>query len=142
MQKIISIFLSLLLLSSATGVAYGQHFCGEHLAKSMITFSESSLACGMEMEKTPASCELENGAKTSLHENDCCDNQLHQVETDDNFNGSQFTFNFNKNFIAVFVSVFVLKHPFKTISSNLEIVRYFPPPLDKDVQILYQVFLI
>lgn len=130
----------MLLLFSATGIAYGQHFCGEHLVKTMITFSKASLDCGMDMEETPLSCEL-GIEKTSIHENDCCDNQLHQVQTDDNFSGSQFAFDFHKNFIAVFASVFVLKH-FKTVASSPEIARYFPPPLGKDVQLLYQVFLI
>lgn len=140
-QKTISIFLSLLLLSSATGIAYGQHFCGGHLAKSMIAFSEAALDCGMEMKKPAPTCEHETSEKTSLHKNDCCDNQLHQVETDDYFTGSGYAFTFHKDFIAAFVSVFVLRQ-IEHVSTTPEILRYFPPPLDKDIQVLYQVFLI
>lgn len=138
MQKTIAIFLSVLLLSSTMGIAYGQHFCGGHLMKAMLTFSEAALDCGM--EKIPATCEKET-SKTKLHEKSCCDTELHQVDTDEHYSGSHFGFEPHKNFALSFVSIFVLNH-FETASASTEITRYFPPPIDKDVQVLYQVFLI
>ena len=120
------------------GIAYGQHFCGGHLMNSMLTFSEAALDCGM--EKTPATCEKET-SKPDLHEKNCCDTEMHQVQTDDNFSAPHFQLELHKNFIVAFVSVFVFD-PFEATFSRTETIHYFPPPIDKDVQVLYQVFLI
>lgn len=143
MHKVISIFLSFLLLTSATGIAYGQHFCGGNLAKSMLVLSAVSLNCGMEMNKTPATCELEKETATDLHNDSCCDNELHQVETDDHFSGSQFEFDFHTDFFVAFVSVFVLPSPEK-IKEDIGIFNYSPPPIPikSDLLVLYQTFLI
>ncbi|HET8809706.1 MAG TPA: hypothetical protein VFM65_05515 [Flavobacteriaceae bacterium] len=138
MQKLLSIFLSVLLLTSATNIAYGQHFCGGNLMKSMLTFSETTLSCGM--EQMPTSCE-KSASEQSVHEKSCCENELHQVQTDEHFSGSHFQFDFHKNFTFAFVSVFVLDEIGET-AQKVEFFNYYPPPIDKDVQVLYQVFLI
>lgn len=138
MQKTIAIFLSVLLLTSATGIAYGQHFCGGNLMKSMLTFSETALTCGM--EEMPATCEKDS-LEQSVHEKTCCENELHQVETDDHFSGTQAEFDLHKNFVFAFASVFVW-NSFEQTVERTKTNHYFPPPIDKDVQVLYQVFLI
>ena len=138
MKKTTSILLSLLLLTSATGIAYGQHFCGGALMKSMLTFSETTLNCGM--EAMPNSCE-KNSPKQSVHKKSCCENELHQVEIDDHFSGSQAEFDLHKNFVFAFASVFMLNLHEEALVRTKP-TYYFSPPIDKDVQVLYQVFLI
>ncbi|HET8837476.1 MAG TPA: hypothetical protein VFM82_00605 [Flavobacteriaceae bacterium] len=139
MRKKISILLTLLLLSNATGIGYGQHFCGGHLMKSMIAFGEAALDCGM--EKIPAACDKENHAQASVHNDGCCQNQLHKVTTDDNLGGSQFQFDFDQHFI---ISKNTISNVFGFISTDLNpnTFNYLPPPLEKDIQVLYEVFLI
>ena len=140
MKRKISILLTFLLLSNATGIGYGQHFCGGHLMKSMFAYSEATLNCGM--EKNPASCEKETAPETSsIHKKSCCENQLHQVSTDENFNGSQFQFDFEHPFFITPISFFGFEHSFARIQ-NSTTEHYLPPPIDKDIRVLYRVFLI
>lgn len=137
MKKTISIFLSLLMLASSSGIAYSQHFCGGLEMNSEITFGEKNISCGMEIEKH--SC-VEESTAVEVHK--CCENQFTKVKTDDNFAKASFTLKFQKTFVATFVSVFVLPeveiaYPEKTFFAD-----YSPPPLEQDFNILYETFLI
>lgn len=137
MQRKIAILLSFLLLLNASGIGYGQHFCGDHLMKAMLAFSEATLDCGMEQ-----AAPICNDGKTQiLHKDTCCHTELHQVQTDTNFNGAQTHFEVASNFFAILPPVFTL---FK-IESRVKIEKptcYYPPPLQKNIRVLYQVFLI
>lgn len=137
MQKIISIFLSILLLTSSSGIAYAQHFCGGNEMLAKITLGEEHLSCGMNVQ------ESECGSETILIEDhDCCENQYTIVKTDDNFSKASFELNLHKTFAAVFVSVFEV-HGIDFFSSVSHIYSdYSPPPIDKDIPVLYQTFLI
>lgn len=132
-----SIFLSLLLLASSSGIAYAQHFCGEHEMMAKVTLGEEHLSCGMKM--MVPTCEDDNMVSKEAH---CCSNTYTQVETDDNFAKVSFDIDLDKNFVSAFVAVFVLPQ-IGNYPSHRNIYRdYHPPPLDKDIPILYQVFLI
>ncbi|RMA66509.1 HYC_CC_PP family protein [Ulvibacter antarcticus] len=136
MKKVISIFLSVLLLVSSSGIAYAQHFCGDYEMLSEVTLGEKHLSCGMTMTKTPCA----NGEQ--IEDPNCCDNQFTQIDTDDNFAKANFDIQFNQHFVAALVSVFVL---YETLEQEVEKDTYFeyqPPPLVKDIAVLYETFLI
>ena len=135
MQKIISILLSLLMLASSSGVAYAKHYCGDYEMLSEITLGEKDLSCGMVMEIPACDQEEED-------EHTCCDNQYTKVDTDDTFNKSTFDVNLNQDFVLAFVSVFVLRSVDNFPSENHFFIAYSPPPLDRDMQVLYESFLI
>ena len=138
MKKVFSIFLSFLLLVSSSGIGYAQHFCGGHEMVSEITLGEQHLSCGMDVA-TPEDCNTETINAT---ENHCCDNQFTTVDTDDTFAKVSFNFSFNHNFVAAFTQVFVLEY-FEAYQANKHFYAdYNPPPLDKDIPVLYQTFLI
>ncbi len=135
MKKIFSFILSLLLLLSSTGITYAQHYCGDFVMMEKITFSEEALSCGMSMTEDDCGDESE-----ITH--DCCDNQYTTVSTDDNFSQASFDVVLNDVFVASFVSVFILGD---TTVANQELPQYSeynPPPLLKDIPVLYETFLI
>jgi hypothetical protein len=134
MKQLISICLSVLLLASSTGITYAQHFCGEYKMLSEITLGEKHLSCGMAMEMP--GCEDESA------DHDCCDNEYVNVETDDTFAKASFDISFNTQFVAAFVSVFILQTPENFPDTSKFIADYDPPPLERDIQILYETFLI
>ncbi|PKA82491.1 hypothetical protein ATE92_0621 [Ulvibacter sp. MAR_2010_11] len=136
MRKIISIFLSVLLLASSSGIAYAQHFCGEYEMLSELTLGEKNLSCGMSMDIPD--CET----KGTSEDHDCCDNHYTQVTTDDTFAKASFEINFTKTFVAAFVSVFVLEQPAIYTTNLISFAEYHPPPLEQDFQVLYETFLI
>lgn len=137
MQKVISTLLSLLILLSSSGIAYAQHFCGDFEMISTLTLGEKQLSCGMAMEKeTSSECD------DTFQKMDCCDNQYTTVDTDDTFTKTSFDVDLNKNFVAAFVSVFVLQTIANYPSHTNFFAEYNPPPLDQDFQVLYETFLI
>ncbi len=135
MKQYISILLSTLLLLSSSGIAYAKHYCGEFEMLSQITLGEENLSCGMVMEET--SCDDEQ-----TEEHSCCDNEYTQVTTDNHFAKASFDIQFDQNFVAAFVATFVLNIPIAdTITKDLYSV-YDPPPIIRDIPVLYETFLI
>jgi len=135
MKQVISIFLSLLLLASSSGVTYAQHYCGDYEMMSKVTLGESYLSCGMAME-TPA-CDDEKIEAPS-----CCENQFTQVSTDDNFAKASFKVDFDTSFVAALVTIFVVKELSLENPKANYYSTYNPPPLIKDIPVLYDTFLI
>lgn len=138
MKKAISILLSVLMLASSSGIAYAQHFCSGMEITSQITLGEKHLSCGME-DSTASSCDDE---MMLMEEDHCCQNQFTQIQTDENFAKASFDIGFHKTFIAAFVSVFALQEVEISATQKTFFADYNPPPLEQDLNILYETFLI
>jgi len=136
MQKVISIVLTILILASSTGVTYAKHFCGDYEVISTITLGEKHLTCGMKMDVK----DCDNEAQEENHH--CCKNKYESIDTDDNYSLASFDFQINVPFIASFVSVFVVQQIEDDSQSLHFYANYDPPPINKDVPVLYQVFTI
>lgn len=137
MKKLISIFLSLMLLTSSTGIAYAKHFCHGTEMMSEITLGEKDLSCGMDADYDD-SCDVDD-----VHVSDpCCQNHFIKIQTDDNFAKASFDISFQKLFIAPFVSVFLLYEVEIASVNNKNFAEYSSPPIDRDLNILYDIFLI
>lgn len=135
MQKSISILIAFLLLISTTQLTFGQHYCEGKVVAAAMMVGQEKMSC--EPSPTDLGCEDED---TELA--DCCLNVYHQVETDTDYSGSHFTVDFNP--------VFVITETFNLSFRQFDIYslkstlyqKYLPPPLQKDIPILYQTFLI
>lgn len=73
---------------------------------------------------------------------DCCDNEYTQINIDDNFTKATYNLDLYQPFVAAFVSVFVLHNNFDSIPDHNLFLDYRPPPLYKDIPVLYETFLI
>ncbi len=134
MKNATSILLAVLLLMSSSGVTYGQHYCSGEVVADALMLGEKHLSCG--------GYALPSEQGDSMEKPGCCQNIYHQVETDEDYSSSSFTIDFNKTFVAAFVSVFVLQAPVTYTAEINSFSEYLPPPLEKDIPILYQTFLI
>jgi len=134
MQKITSILLVSLLLLSTIGLTYGQHLCGGKVIVEKISIGEKQLSCGPD--------EMPSTSKTSVDIPSCCQNVYHKVETDSDYNGTSFDFQPEITFVAAFVAVFVFQ-PVQDLETKIRPYSYYlPPPVAKDIPVLYQSFLI
>ncbi len=123
------------MLLSSTGITYAKHFCGDNEVISEITLGEKYLSCGMIIE-------TDNCGDEKQENHNCCKNKYEKVKTDDHFAKTSFDVQLDLPFIASFVAVFVLQQiPFNSQTQN-NYSDYHPPPLDKDISLLYQVFII
>ena len=135
MQKIISIVLTILILASSTGVTYAKHFCGDFEVISTITLGEKDLSCGMKMDVKGC----DNETQEDRH---CCENKYENIDTDDNYSLSLFDLQINVPFIASFIPIFIFKKFSDTSQELLFYANYKPPPIGKNLSVLYQVFTI
>ncbi len=135
MQKAISFLLSVLLLASSTNVTYAKHFCGDHEILSVITLGEKHLTCGVKMNSNTCNDEKQEDPH-------CCKSKYENVDIDDNFALSSYDALLNVPFIKSFVSVFVIQQLEFEQQSLPFYADYDPPPLNKDISVLYQVFII
>ena len=122
MQRTISVLLTILILASSSGVTYAKHFCGDFEVVSTLTMGKKNLSCGMAMEADGCDQNEEDPV-------DCCKNTYKNIDTDDNFVNSSYDLQISNNFIASFISSFVLQD---VSFSNKEIHLfngYDPPPI-------------
>mgnify|MGYP003643199900 CR=1 FL=1 len=127
------------MLISSSGLAYAQHFCGGMEMMAEITVGESQLYCGMDGAVDDKDC---GDAAPSSTADDCCKNHITKVQTDEDFAKTSFDVKFNKEFVATFISVFVLQEIEIPSSEKTLYADYNPPPLQQDLNILYDTFLI
>ncbi|WP_310992484.1 HYC_CC_PP family protein [Aequorivita marina] len=139
MRKAISIFLSVLMLASSSGLAYAQHFCGGMEMASKVTLGEKELSCGMDLDVPILDCKT--GADVP-EDHDCCKNHVTRIQTDDSFAKSSFDLKFGNKLVATFVSVFQLHQVEIAPTQKIFFADYTPPPLERDLNILYETFLI
>lgn len=137
MKKTISILLSVLMLASSSGIAYAQHFCSGMEMMAEITIGEKLLSCGMDEDSDK--CGDETFIVKGHH---CCENQFTKIQTDDNFAKASFDLKLNKTFVATLVSVFIVQEVEITSTEKTFFADYNPPPLEQDLNILYETFLI
>ena len=135
MQRLFSFILSLLLLLSSTGLTYAQHYCGEFKMMEKITFGKEQLSCEMAMIDDACGDENED-------EHDCCDNQYTNISLDDNFAQASFDIIFNEAIVVSLISVFVLDQSEISNQEFPQFSEYHPPPILKNIPVLYETFLI
>ena len=135
MKAILSIALSLLILLSSSGVAYAKHYCGGFEMLSKVTLGEEHLSCGMKMN-------IPSCGDEKQEDHGCCSNRYLKVQTDDHFAKVSFDFNFHAPWIPAFVTVFILPKLIVAEVPKSVFNEYLPPPIYKDIQILYETFLI
>ena len=118
-------------------MAYAQHFCGEYEMISKITLGQKHLSCGM--VKADSGC---CGEYASAKEYNCCENDYTQVTIDDATASNVVEFIFPVQFIASYLAVFQLHFPLADQALQPLYTKYDPPPLIKDIPVLYETFLI
>lgn len=139
MRKIVSIFLSILIFASSSGVAYAQHYCGGMEIISQLTIGEAHLSCEMGPGELSDDCEIE-GDSTEAH--DCCQNQVTKIQIDENFAKASFSHDLDQVFVATYIPIFTIQEAEISLEEKSFFVAYCPPPLERDLNILYDTFLI
>jgi thiamine biosynthesis protein ThiC len=127
------------MLTSSSGIGYAQHFCSGMEMMAKITLGEKHLSCGMEEDASASDCGNETAAAEA---HDCCKNHITKIHTDDNFAKASFDLKFSKSFVATFVSVFILQEVEIASIEKTFFADYSPPPLEQNLNILYETFLI
>lgn len=134
LRKISAIIMAFVVLLSTMSFTVSEHYCGHKLVD--IGLFSKAEACGMEMQK-PASSE-----NCELSKSDCCKDEVTQFTGQNELNTSFSSLNIDQQiFISSFAYTYV--NLFEGLAAISVPYKYHTPPLvDKEITILYQVFLI
>ena len=141
-----AISMALLMMLSSTGFSMDVHYCQDQL-KSVSLFGKAK-SCH-EKQSTPAchqtkkSCHQEEDGISEADKDNCCHNEAVVIEKSD-LDGTATQIatlqDIHLDFVAALIVVYVFNYDVQVDYQSY--VQYKPPLPDRDVQILYQTFLI
>jgi len=136
--------MALLIFFSSSGMSIDIHFCQGKFkranifekAKTCQEVKECLIKCGQPI----ASCHADNACSNDGDHKGCCNNQ--SFELDLNFDSGEVTTYSLTDVQVKFVNVFMLSYlghlsPSHTLQNY---TNYYPPPLEQDITVLFQVF--
>lgn len=134
LRKISAITMAFVVLFSTMSFTVSEHYCGHKLVDRGL-FSKAE-ACGMELQKTSSSSNCE------LQKSNCCKDEVKQFIGQNELNTNISTLNFEQQvFVASFTYAYL--NLFEGLAVNIiPFKNYTPPLVDKEIIVLYQVFII
>jgi hypothetical protein len=143
MKTFFSILLSVLLLASHMYLTIGTHYCGGEAVKSKILLGKTNLDCGMDgMDESCTHSETPGEYGNHLKTAPCCENEYQIIEPTDKFVKEEVQIaSFNVDFAFAYLIATLTFDVFPKSTENLY-ADYSPPHYQKDIQVLFQSFLI
>lgn len=142
MKQFIPIILSFILLASQINLTKGTHFCGGEAVETKIMLGETHLGCGMmDMEEPCDDSGHTNNNQAGFNIIPCCQNEFQTIQGTDDFVKDAAQIVFNVGFSVTFIYT-MLNFDLFPGSTNNFYTDYIFPPVEKDVQLLFQTFLI
>lgn len=142
MKETFSLFFSLILLVSHMSMAVGTHFCGGEAVETKILFGETHLGCNMpDMAGPCKDAEKTNTNEVRFDKVPCCQNEYQTVQVTDEFVKDAAQNRFHVEFAAAFIYT-TLNSALLPNSTHQFYTVYISPPLEKDIQVLFQTFTI
>ena len=142
MRKSFSILLSCILLVSHISLTTGTHFCGGEAVETKILLGETHLGCNMpDMEEPCDDSEKTNKNGVSFDKFPCCENYYQTVQVTNEFVQDVANITFNIEFALAFIYTSLNLDLFPK-STHQFYTEYISPPLEKDMQVSFQTFLI
>jgi hypothetical protein len=137
-KRIISIFLSLIILGSSAAITLSTHYCMGRAVDTVLMLGRHDLSCGM--PDMDVICETSDHA-TSVMPSGCCDDEHFSIQIKDDYEKVNVKIALEKSFLYAFTYSYI----FHNLIDNEQVVAYstiYPPPLEQDFQSLYQSFLL
>lgn len=138
MKKVVSIILAALLLVSNIGFSKNVHYCAGIAVKSTVSVGLHKLDCGM--QGMDLNCESDYSDQTTVQKRSCCENE-HQIFQLKEEVKVQPSYELQPLFVVAFVHTFLVP-VFVSSAEQTNHTAYTPPIWDKDLNILFQNFLI
>lgn len=110
------------------------HYCMGKALQSKITVGLETLDCGMEMEG------MDHGSEDE-EESHCCDNEFKSLDVADDYQSIQTDYSIDTPLAALLLVSFFHFIP-SAETSEKYLIDLSPPPKERDLQILFQSFII
>lgn len=145
-HRITAFSMAWLMLLSSTGFSMDVHYCQDQLMS--ISFFSKAKSCHDKQDSPPChkvkkTCHNQKENITESDKDNCCHNETVVIEKSD-FDATNAQIatmqDIQFDFVAAFVAVCVFNYIVETDHQSYPL--YKPPLPDRDVQVLYQTFLI
>ena len=145
-HRIAAISMALLMMLSSTGFSMDIHYCQDQLKG--ISLIGKAKSCHDRQatppcHKTKKTCHHNEESLSQAEKDNCCHNETVVIEkTDLDATATQMATvqDIQIDFVAAFVAVYVFNYSVQ--ADYQQYAQYKPPLPDRDVQVLYQTFLI
>ena len=142
MKQIFSILFSLILMTSNSYLTIGTHFCGGEAIESKILLGETHLGCEMiDMVEPCNDSENSNKNETNFDKTPCCENKYQTVQSTNEYVKDATPISLNVDFAIAFVYTTLNLDLFPNSTQHFY-TECHSPPIEKDIQVLFQTFLI
>ncbi len=141
MKQIFSILLPFILLASHMYLTMGTHFCGGEIVETKIMLGETHLGCGMMDMEEPCDDSNPTNKGTNFNKTPCCANEYQTLQPTNEFVKDAAQIVFNVDFAVAFIYTTLNLDLFPKSTTKFY-TEYISPPLEKDIQVLFQTFLI
>lgn len=139
MNRAVSILLSFFLLASHISLTIGTHYCRGQAVDTQILLGKSHLDCGMaDMEEA---CDIAGDQSIVFTNPPCCENQYQELQATDDFVRDATQVNIFEGAAAV-LTVPVGNEVLSGRRAAQAYSDYLPPPTEKDIHSLFQIFLL
>jgi len=143
--RILHIILAFLIFVSSVGFTLNSHFCQNTLQSVAIFFVPENChdraASHCAMAATKSCCSKKKTSCEASEDKDCCKDTSQFAKADIDF--TPFTMNDFQLNLPVFAHISPISHAIKTILTD-QLIRfnsYIPPPLIRNLPLLFQSFL-
>lgn len=142
MKKVFSIILSFILLVSHISFIIGTHYCGGEAVETKVMFDKTHLGCGMpDMDLSCEEAVQTNTHDATIENIPCCENEFQTFQFTNEFVKEATPVTFTVNYAIAFIYATANFELFSNIAPQ-SFTDFSPPPLEKDIQVLFQTFLI
>lgn len=120
----------------------GTHYCGGQAVENKFLFGKTHLGCNISgMEEPCKKSEKTNNNGVSFNKFPCCENEYQTFQAANDFIEYVAPITFNNEFAVAFISTPMNLGTFPKTTYHFY-SKYSSPPLEKDIKILFQTFLI
>ena len=142
LRKILHIVMVLVLVTANLGLTISTHYCQGEAIKSQVNLLPEDLDCGMMGMNSSCNIPVKNdNHKTHIDNIPCCQNEYQTIQLTEDFirDATPITFHVDFAIAIVYATLNLNLFPNSTQQSHTE---YHSPPIEKDIQVLFQTFLI
>ncbi len=139
MDRLVSIVLIFVLLASHINLTIGTHFCGGEAVMSKLMIGHEPLSCGMASMDEP--CDESGNQDLSFANPPCCQNHYQTFKATDDFIKATEKINQYSDLLVALVYT-IVNTDIISQSSKHFYADFTLPPLEKNIQVLFQTFII
>lgn len=142
LRKILYIVMALVLVIANFGLTISTHYCQGEAVETQLNLTHAGLTCGMMDMNNSCDIPLQNeNNETHIDKTPCCQNEYQTLQLTEDFVQDSAPITFHVDFALAFVYATLNLDLFPN-STQQSYTEYHSPPIEKDIQVLFQTFLI